>query len=150
MDYFDEAADYKIDLFKFPWAFDDHSVDAMAMFHFLEHVEELEKTVQEVHRILKKGGEFWVVVPHARNSAAYDISHRWMFTSTTFATIAERKCYRFGGKQIFQTTSFKMPIINSKWVKWTPLDWISAKFPVFYEKFIPIAPAHIEWKGIAL
>jgi len=150
VDLFSNDADYRVDLLQFPWPFADKSVDAVAMFHFLEHVEELEKTILEVHRILKKGGEFWVIVPHARNPAAYDISHRYYFTCISFHTIAAQTWYRFGGKKLFQTTFFKMPVVNYRWLKWTPLDIISSRYPVFYEKFIPIAPAHIEWKGVAV
>jgi len=140
----------RVDLTKFPWPFPDHSVEAVAMFHFLEHVEELEKTVMEVHRILQQGGEFWVVVPHAKNPAAHDISHRYLFSSVTFETIAAECCYRFGGKRIFKTTYFKMPVVNFHWLQWTPLDLISTNYPQFFEKFFPFAPAHIEWKGIAV
>ncbi|HEY4953191.1 MAG TPA: methyltransferase domain-containing protein [Verrucomicrobiae bacterium] len=141
---------YKVDLSVFPWPFADKSVDAVAMFHFLEHLENVERTVQEVHRILKPGGEFWVIVPHAKNPTAWDISHRHCFSCVTFATIAGKSYYRFGGKQLFKTIFFRMPLIQHRWIKWTPLDLIAARFPVFFEKFIPFAPAHIEWKGMAL
>jgi SAM-dependent methyltransferase len=150
VDLFAENPEYRVDLMKLPWPFADKSVDAVAMFHFLEHVEDLEQTILEVHRILKTGGEFWVVVPHARHPAAYDISHRHRLNCSTFQTMSGKSYYRFGGKQIFQTTFFKMPMVNFHWIQWTPLDLISTNFPVFFEKFIPIAPAHIEWKGVAV
>ncbi len=150
VDLFAEGAEYRVDLTTFPWPFADKSVDAVAMLHFLEHVQDVERTVQEVHRILKTGGEFWVIVPHQKNPAAYDISHRSYFTCSTFHSIAGEIYYRFGGKRLFRTICFKMPLVNSRWIKWTPLDAISSRFPVFYEKFIPFAPAHIEWKGLAV
>ncbi len=150
VDLFAANPNYRVDLLSLPWPFADKSVDAVAMFHFLEHVDDVEKTVQEVHRILKTGGEFWVIVPHVKNPAAWDISHRHFFSCVTFSTIAEKSYYRFGGKQLFQTSFFQMPVIQHRWIKWTPLDLISSRFPFFFEKFIPFAPAHIEWKGIAL
>jgi SAM-dependent methyltransferase len=150
VDLYSKNPKYRIDLTKFPWPFEDQSVDAVAMFHFLEHVDDVERTVMEVHRILKQGGEFWVIVPHARNPAACDISHRHFFTCVTFMTISATCYYRFGGKQLFRTSFFKMPLVNCGWLKWTPLDPIARRFPVFFEKFVPIAPAHIEWKGIAV
>lgn len=150
VDFYAENPECRADLFRFPWPFPDKSVDAVCMFHFLEHVEELERTVMEVHRILKTGGEFWVIVPHAKNPAAFDISHRYFFTSVTFKTIAAQCFYRFGGKKLFRATYFKMPVINYRRLKWTPLDLLSSNFPVFFEKFMPFAPAHIEWKGIAV
>ena len=150
VDLFAENPEHRVDLTAFPWPFADKSVDAVAMLHFLEHVEDLERTILEVHRILKLGGEFWVLVPHQKHPAAYDISHRNHFTCSTFHTIAGQAYYRFGGRRLFRTTFFKMPLVSWRWLKWTPLDVISSRFPVFYEKFIPFAPANIEWKGIAV
>jgi SAM-dependent methyltransferase len=137
----------RIDLFNLPWPLESNSVDGIAMFHFLEHVPNLEATVVEVHRVLKGDGLFWVRVPHARHPAAYDISHRQFFTCTTFHTIADKCYYRFGGKQIFRTEAFRMQVLNFRWLRWTPLDWFASRFPVAYEKFCWIAPAEIEWRG---
>jgi SAM-dependent methyltransferase len=137
----------RIDLFTLPWPLESNSVDGIAMFHFLEHVPNLEATVMEVHRVLKGDGLFWVRVPHARHPAAYDISHRQFFTCSTFHTIADKCYYRFGGKQIFRTEAFRMQVINVRWLRWTPLDWVASRFPVAYEKFCWIAPAEIEWRG---
>lgn len=150
VDFYAEQADHRVDLAVFPWPFPDQSVDAVAMIHFLEHVEDLGRTLKEVHRILRTGGEFWVVVPHQRHPAAYDLSHKQYFTSTTFHTLAGQSYYLFGGKRMFRTILFKMPYLNCRWLKWTPLDCLSARFPVFCEKFIPFAPSHIEWKGLAV
>jgi SAM-dependent methyltransferase len=139
--------DLRIDLFKLPWPLEPGSVDGIAMFHFLEHVPDLEATVIEVNRVLKPGGLFWVRVPHARHPAAYDISHRQFFTCSTFHTIAANAYYRFGGRQLFRTESFRMRVLNAPWLKWSPLDWFASRFPVAYEKFCWIAPAEIEWRG---
>lgn len=151
VDLFAAKVDQRADLFRFPWPWKTGSVDAIAMFHFLEHVPDLEQTLMECHRVLRRGGEFWVIVPHAFNPAAHDISHTRYFTAVTFQTIACRPCpYRWGGKQIFQTRQLRLQAFNSRMIKRTPLDWIASRWPVFWEKCIPIAPAHIEWKGIAV
>lgn len=139
--------DLRIDLFKLPWQLESESVSGIAMFHFLEHVPDLEATLMEVHRVLKKDGLFWVRVPHARHPAAYDISHRQYFTCSTFHTIAAQCYYRFGGHQIFRTELFRMQVFNVPGLRWSPLDWIASRFPVAFEKFCWIAPAEIEWRG---
>ena len=137
----------RVDLFKLPWPFESESVDRIAMFHFLEHVPDLEATIVEVYRVLKKDGLFWVRVPHGRHPAAYDIAHRQVFTCTTFHTMAGHAYYRFGGKQLFRTESFRMQVLNFGGIRWSPLDWFASRFPVAYEKFCWIAPAEIEWRG---
>jgi SAM-dependent methyltransferase len=147
VDLHSDQPDLRIDLFKLPWPVASASVDGIAMFHFLEHVPDLEATLLEVHRILKSDGLFWVRVPHARHPAAYDISHRHFFTCSTIHTIATKCYYRFGGRQLFRTESFRMRVINIPSLRWSPLDWFASRFPVAYEKFCWIAPAEIEWKG---
>ena len=151
VDLFAKEVDLRADLFKFPWPWSDNSIEAVAMIHFLEHVEALEQTIMEVHRILQPGGKFWVIVPHFKHPASCDIGHRHWFTCTTFHAIAGHagdRWYQWGGKQIFKTESFKMPIIQWKWIIWTPLDFFSARWPVAFEKFVPIAPAWIDWVGV--
>jgi SAM-dependent methyltransferase len=139
--------DLRIDLFQLPWPLEAESVDGIAMFHFLEHVPDLEATIMEVHRVLKRNGLFWVRVPHARHPAAYDISHRQFFTCSTFHTIGAQAYYRFGGRQLFRMESFRMRVLNVRWLRWSPFDWFASHFPVAYEKFCWIAPAEIEWRG---
>lgn len=141
--------DHRVDLFKFPWPWEDSSIDAIAMFHFLEHVPDLHATLKEVNRVLCKGGEFWVIVPHQANPCAYDIDHKSYFTSVSFTVgLGNGTYYHFGGKRLFQTTHFKMPWLQDCW---TPLDKLLSWKPLFCEKILPfIVPAHIEWKGVAI
>jgi ubiquinone/menaquinone biosynthesis C-methylase UbiE len=148
VDWFAPEADVRANLFEFPWQWPDASVDEAAMFHFLEHVPQLERTILEVHRILKPGGTFHVVVPHARNTCAYDIDHKHRFTAATFYTMASQTWYHFGGKgRIFETVSFRMPLIQYGWLRWTPMDEFTRRWPILYEKICPIAPAVIDWVG---
>ena len=60
--------DLTCDLNVFPWPFADNSVDEVFSEHFLEHVMDYEKTVWEMHRILKPGGLLHFKVPHFKRS----------------------------------------------------------------------------------
>jgi len=141
--------EHRVDLTAFPWPFADKSVDAVAMLHFLEHVEDLERTILEVHRILKLGGEFWCLF------RTRSIRRRMIFLTETISLLhfpydRRASLLPVWREKVIPTTFFKMPLVSWRWLKWTPLDVISSRFPVFYEKFIPFAPANIEWKGIAV
>jgi len=61
----DEVPDYKPDIVgdvhNLPLL--DNSVDAMICMHLLEHVEEPQKAMKEIHRVLKPGGYLYVDVP---------------------------------------------------------------------------------------
>lgn len=75
-----EATDMVMDLLKFPWPFEDNSVDTIYCSHFFEHIpKELRVPfMEECYRILKVDADMKVVVP-AYNSerAVMDFTHEW-------------------------------------------------------------------------
>ncbi len=74
----------KHDLNVFPWPIPDNSGDTILTFHFLEHVDDLFKTFEEVYRISKNGTRILIEVPHFRSSSAYkDPTHQNFFTAKT-------------------------------------------------------------------
>lgn len=74
------AADFKVDLTKFPWPFEDDSVDEVFCSHFFEHVPGRLRGqwMDELFRILKPGAKATIIVP-AYNSvrAIQDFTHEW-------------------------------------------------------------------------
>jgi 2-polyprenyl-3-methyl-5-hydroxy-6-metoxy-1,4-benzoquinol methylase len=84
--------------------FQEHQFDAVTMEHVLEHVPSPRKTISEVHRVLKPGGQLVVRVPNGAGwetavfrgkSAAADIPrHLWVFDSQTLTRLLEE--YGFG------------------------------------------------------
>ena len=70
----------RVDLFKFPYPWEDNSVDEIICNHFLEHIDGSirPKFFNELYRILKKDGKVTIVTPHWAAERAYgDPSHRW-------------------------------------------------------------------------
>lgn len=71
----------------------DHSVDAITMWHVLEHVVNLEEQLNTLQRILKKGGTLLVAVPNFNSYdakyygqywAAFDVPrHLWHFSQSS-------------------------------------------------------------------
>ena len=73
-------ADYKADLFTFPWPFKDSSVEELSASHFFEHVPHLlrGKFMDEAYRILAPGGKFTVICPYYSSvRATQDFTHEW-------------------------------------------------------------------------
>lgn len=56
--------DLVFDLEKFPYPFKDNSVDEVHMYFVLEHLDNHFGVIEEIYRILKKGGMLYVRVPH--------------------------------------------------------------------------------------
>ena len=78
------AVDIVHDLNVFPWPVESASFDLVFANHFLEHVTDVLKTLEEVHRILKPGGRFVTQVPYFRSVDAFgDPTHSHFFTSAT-------------------------------------------------------------------
>jgi predicted SAM-dependent methyltransferase len=100
------ATTHTVNLFSFPWPWEDSSVDALHSSHFLEHIptsyitpdnrevpsptsaqdkDLLCRFMDEAWRILKPGGEFTIVVPSARSNRAFqDPTHRRFFVAESF------------------------------------------------------------------
>src|SRR5690348_13203727 len=65
------------DIFEVLSSFPATSVDAIQSYHFVEHVDDLPRLMQECARIMKGGATLTVVVPHFSNPYFYsDYTHR--------------------------------------------------------------------------
>ena len=52
------------DLNKFPYPFEDSTIDYIEASHIIEHLDKPFNAFKELHRILKPGGKLMVKVPH--------------------------------------------------------------------------------------
>ena len=79
-----DGVDIVCDLNKFPWPFDDDSVDTILMDNILEHLDDVVKVMEEVYRILKVNGNAEIIVPYYKSKNAYkDPTHKHFFTEET-------------------------------------------------------------------
>ncbi len=96
------------DLSAFPWPFEDNSADEIFSEHFLEHVVDFEKTILEMHRILKPNGKLYFKVPHFRSSFNPWHLHKWNFSIITCMHVGQAIPYQWGGRQLFVTKSIRI------------------------------------------
>jgi SAM-dependent methyltransferase len=86
-----DGVDYVTDLEQGLGFLPDDSVDEICSSHVLEHVDNFEPLMRDVHRVLKPGGTMVAVVPHFSNPYYYsDFTHRRFFGLYTFDYMAER------------------------------------------------------------
>ncbi len=52
------------DLNVFPYPFDDNTFDKVIMKHIIEHLDNIIKVMEEIHRISKPGAEVFIKTPH--------------------------------------------------------------------------------------
>jgi SAM-dependent methyltransferase len=78
------------DLSRFPWPVGDDEFDVILVSHCLEHMDDLLKTLAEIHRIARSGAHLIIQVPYFRSIDAYtDPTHRHFFTSRSLDYFCE-------------------------------------------------------------
>jgi len=97
-----------------------NSIDEVHSRHFLEHIQNFDTLLKDIHRVLKPGGRHFVVVPHFANPYYYsDYTHKRFFGLYSFDYFSKpenqlhRKVPAFYDSVKFKVTYrkivFKMP-----------------------------------------
>jgi len=101
------------DLNKYPYPFTNNSFDEIHMYHVLEHLDNPLKTIEEMHRILKIGGIFYIRVPHFSSMGAFsDITHKRPFGYSSFDCFEEANSYHFYTKVKFKIIKKKIKYLS--------------------------------------
>lgn len=79
------AADIVWDLDQFPWPVSENEFDQVRLIHVIEHVGDVIRTMEEIHRILRPGGRVILETPHYTDFSSWcDPSHRSHLNSYSF------------------------------------------------------------------
>lgn len=138
--------DIRCDLSVFPWPFEDNSADEVTSAHFLEHVQDYEKTILEMHRILKPGGILHFKVPHFRNPLAQWHLHLWSFSVYSCTLLCDRIPYQWGGVQLFERLSVRINYIFIPRFIGRPLAFLANIYPNAWD-WLGLPIDEIEFKG---
>ena len=121
------------DLSTFPWPFEDSSADEIFSSHFLEHVLDYERTILEIHRILKPDGIIHFHVPHFRNPLAVWHLHKWSFSTGTCERLCEKLNYQWEGRQLFRKEKMRMSFVTIGTPIARPLGWLANIWPLCWD-----------------
>lgn len=75
-----DNVDIVLDVGNERWVWEDNIVDSVYCSHVVEHLDSSERIffVNELYRVLKKGCEATIIVPHWCSCRAYgDLTHKW-------------------------------------------------------------------------
>lgn len=79
------GVDKVMDLNKLPYPFPNNTFDEIYADNILEHLDDLDTIMKELHRIMKKKGLLKIKVPHYSQIGAFsDPTHKRFFTYQTF------------------------------------------------------------------
>jgi predicted SAM-dependent methyltransferase len=80
-----DDVDIIMDLEIYPWKWKDGEIDEIYCSHYIEHVTDLFKFMDECWRILKKGGKMTVISPYYNSVRAWmDPTHKRAISEFTF------------------------------------------------------------------
>lgn len=135
------SVDIVHDLETFPWPIPDNEYDRIITNHYLEHCGDIVRTLEEIHRITKPGGEVIIRVPHyASDNFHTDLTHRTSFGWRSFDHFSIN-----GSVEYNYYTRFKFEILEREIrfvgpekfdpFKLTGIKFFANKFPRIYERF---------------
>lgn len=135
-------ADVFHDLNQFPYPFQNDLFDTIYCTDVLEHLEDVVKTMEEIHRIGKNGAQVYLRVPHFTSTHAYgDPTHKHFFNTESL----DYFCGGFAKYSYPTTAAFKKMGVTLNFWKLHRLNGVSFlanRFPLYYEKlFAFIFPA---------
>lgn len=123
--------------------FKNEVIDKIIANHVLEHVDDVIKTIEEFHRVLKLGGVAIIEVPHVRSPDAFmDPTHKHFFTIMTMDYFTAESAFKY-------YSHARLKIIRKE-LKIKP-EWLQGIFnlrPEFTERLLGIVPvkANIYWE----
>jgi predicted SAM-dependent methyltransferase len=137
------GVDKVVNLEKFPWPFKKDEFDIVVSNHVLEHLSDLIRTMEEIHRISKPGAIVRANIPYFASSGAFqDPTHKRFFTYRTFEYFTEESGFNFYTKARFKINKRKMTFMVTRPNISKMFDPFMNYFPRFYERFFSrILPA---------
>jgi SAM-dependent methyltransferase len=129
----------------YPWPFDDNTFDVILMDNVLEHLTDIVKTMEELHRVSKNNATITVIVPYFRSKwACVDPTHKHFFTADTLSYFIDGHIYH--ERYAYSTCKFRM--LSKKFNEGIDQTWfqqllipIAEQYTEFYEnKISPIFP----------
>jgi len=137
------AVDIVHDLDSFPYPQKDNSFDRIVLRHVLEHLTDVLRVMEEVHRIGKPGALVEIHTPHFTSLNSYnDPTHKHQFSLLAFEFFCGGTMHGYLVKSRFKMVKRevffwplhdKLPFTPYHWIG---LKWIAERHPNFFERFL--------------
>jgi SAM-dependent methyltransferase len=122
-------ADVLADLDRFPYPFADGSFDRLTAIHVIEHVDDVIRTMEEFHRLVRAGGSVRIETPHYTDFSSFcDPTHKSHLTSFSFRYFGENH----GGFGYYSKVKFREISVRVKLLafwKWLGFEFLVNHFP---------------------
>ena len=125
------AADVICDLDRFPYPFADHAFDGLRAIHVIEHVQDVIRTMEEFHRLVRPGGRVRIETPHYTDFSSFcDPTHRSHLNSYSFRYFGEDHAgFGYYSNVRFREISVRLKLLNL-W-RWLGFEFLVNHFRGF-------------------
>lgn len=111
------------------------SVDRIIASNIIEHLHDVAKIMEEIHRIGKHGAIVEIEVPYYASHYAFcDPTHRHFFAWKTFDYFTEKEPFAYYSKARFEIIEKKFHSLGRGRIVKNAIDWVATKFPTVYER----------------
>jgi SAM-dependent methyltransferase len=132
-------ADVLADLDHAPYPFRDDVFDAIQATHVIEHVADVMKTMEEFHRLTRRGGRIRLTTPHYTDFSSFcDPTHRWHLNSFSFRYFGEDNAgYGYYSHVRLREISVRVKLLALwRWLGFEFLVNASPRFRRFWEHYL--------------
>ena len=156
-----EGVDIEHDLNNFPWPFNDNHFNHIVCNHSISHLENIIKTIEELHRICKPDGIIEILAPHyASDNCNTDPTTKVRIGIRSMNYFIEefRFKYKYYSSARFQLvkryisfrenrTDYRQKVKSNPF-KWLGIEFVINLFPRIYERFFVywIPPSEVYFK----
>jgi len=117
------AADVLADLERFPYPFADSTFEEIRAVHVVEHLDDLIRFMEEMHRLLRPGGRLYIATPHYTDFASFcDPTHRRHLTSFSFRYFTEDYAFDYYSPARFREV--RVRVVMPRLWRWLGLQWL--------------------------
>jgi len=148
----DTAADIVHDLNHYPWPLEADRFDRIIASHIVEHVTDMVRFMEEIHRVGRPGALVEIVTPHFSSRFSHtDPTHLRHLSLFSFDYFVDHPPFRPGLiSRAFETQS-PVPAFYTRArfrkaraflrfarpFRLTGVQWLANRFPYFYEAYLP-------------
>jgi SAM-dependent methyltransferase len=124
-------ADVLVDVDRVPYPFRDSSFDGLRAIHVIEHVSDVMANMHEWHRLVRAGGEVFIVTPHYTDFSSFcDPTHKWHLNSFSLRYFGEDNAgYGYYTGARFEESSVRVKLL-ALW-KYLGFEFLVNAFPRF-------------------
>ena len=131
--------DVLCDIDRIPYPFADNSFDRLRAIHVIEHVNDVIRSMEEFHRLVRNGGRIRIETPHYTDFSSFcDPTHRWHLNTFSFRYFGDdHGGFGYYSRRRFREVSLRVKLLAFwRWLGFEFLVNHSRRYRRFWEHYL--------------